>query len=388
MVDIDSVFSCALEPVSGLSYGNSSSANRLVEGETVKVLATLGPELTGRVRCIYADPPYNTAERWTHFDDRVNHDLWLATMAEILRASWPCLSEDGSLWVSIDDGSMHYLKVLADDILGRSSFVTTVVWQHRTTRENRRTFSNNHEYLLVYAKDPRVFRRRRNRITAPPQVAARYKNPDNDPRGPWQSVSANVQAGHATNSQFYELTAPNGTRHVPPNGRCWAYTKDRLHELIAAGEVWFGKDGNGVPRIKRYLAGATLGVTPETVWGPDLAGTTMSAKHQLLSMFPDEPVFDTPKPEALIRQILTIATDPGDLVLDGFLGSGTTAAVAHKMGRSWLGIERGRHAVTHCAERMRKVVDGEPGGISAEVGWSGGGGFAFLRERANSALAA
>ncbi len=342
----------------------------------------------GRVRCIYADPPYNTSERWTHFDDRLDHDRWLDAMAEALSLFWPCLSDDGSLWISIDDGSMHYLKVLADKLFGRASFVTTVVWQHRTTRENRRAFSNNHEYLLVYAKDPRLFRRRRNRVTAPPQVAARYKNPDKDPRGPWQSVSANVQAGHATNSQFYELVAPNGACHVPPNGRCWAYTRERMEALVAAGEVWFGRAGNGVPRIKRYLSGATLGVTPETVWGPDVAGTTMAAKHHLLAMFPDDPVFDTPKPETLIRQILTIATDPDDLVLDGFLGSGTTAAVAQKMRRRWIGIEQGGHAVTHCADRLQKVVDGESGGISPDVGWTGGGGFVFLRHEDAPAIAA
>jgi adenine-specific DNA-methyltransferase len=309
-------------------------------------------------------------------------------MAEALRSFWPCLTDDGSLWISIDDGGMHYLKVLADEALGRDSFVTTIVWQHRTTRENRRAFSNNHEYLLVYAKDPVAFRKRRNRVPAPPQVAARYKNPDNDPRGRWQSVSANVQAGHATASQFYELVAPNGRRHVPPNGRCWVYTKPRMDALIHDGQVWFGREGNAVPRLKRYLSEATLGVTPETLWGADIAGTTLSAKHHLLAMFPDDPVFDTPKPESLIHRVLTIATDPGDVVLDGFLGSGTTAAVAHKTGRQWVGIERGDHAVSHCAERLRKVVDGEAGGISADVGWQGGGGFEFLRYEAHAAMAA
>jgi adenine-specific DNA-methyltransferase len=343
------------------------------------VLATLGRELKGSVRCIYADPPYNTAERWTHFDDRLDHDEWLDGMGQALEAFWPLLARDGSLWISIDDGSMHYLKVLADEVLGRSSFVSTIIWQHRTTRENRRAFSNNHEYLLVYAKDPREFRKRRNQVSAPPQVTARYKNPDADPRGPWQSVSANVQAGHATDSQFYKLVAPTGRRHVPPNGRCWVYTKARMDALIANGEVWFGRDGNGVPRLKRYLSNASMGVTPETLWTPDVAGTTTQAKHHLLAMFPDDPVFDTPKPEALIHRVLTIATDPGDLVVDGFLGSGTTAAVAHKTGRRWLGIERGQHVVSHCADRLRKVVEGEPGGISPDVGWSGGGGFSFLR---------
>jgi adenine-specific DNA-methyltransferase len=377
-----------LETVAYLSHGDQEAGNRLVEGDNVAVLSALADELKGRVRCIYIDPPYNTSERWTHFDDRFSHEDWLSGIEESIRALWPCLAEDGSLWISIDDGGMHYLKVLADQILGRTSFVTTVVWEHRTTRENRRAFSNNHEYVLVYAKDPVRFKATRNRVAATPEVLARYKNPDEDPRGPWQSVSANVQAGHATASQFYELLAPSGRRHAPPNGRCWVYTQERMEKLIANGEVWFGRDGNGVPRLKRFLSSAQLGVTPETLWTADAAGTTMTAKRHLLSMFPDKAVFDTPKPEELVARILTIASDPGDLVLDAYLGSGTTTAVAHKMGRRWIGIERGPQAVTHCAERMRQVIEGEPGGISATVGWSGGGGFTFLREPWSQPLAA
>jgi adenine-specific DNA-methyltransferase len=378
----------AFEAVDALSHGDTLDDNRLIEGDNLAVLAALAGELTGRARCIYIDPPYNTAERWTHFDDRLDHAEWLDQLGRSLALLWPCVADDGSLWISIDDGGAHYLKVLADEVFGRAAFVTTVIWQHRTTRENRRAFSNNHEYILVYAKDPKRFRETRNRVPAPPEVLARYKNPDDDPRGPWQSVSANVQAGHATHSQFYELVAPSGRRHVPPNGRCWSYTKERMTELIQAGEVWFGRDGNGVPRLKRFLATAPPGVTPETLWTADVAGTTMGAKHHLLSMFPDEQVFDTPKPEELIQRILTIATDPGDLVLDAYLGSGTTAAVAHKMSRRWLGIEYGAHAATYCARRLRKVVEGETGGISPAVGWRGGGGFRLLREVSLPSLAA
>ncbi len=377
-----------LESVAYLSYGEDGSDNHLVEGDNVAVLAAFGDELRGQARCIYIDPPYNTAERWTHFDDRMDHGDWLAGIEGCIRSLWPCLADNGSLWISIDDGGMHYLKVLVDEIVGRRSFVTTVVWEHRTTRENRRAFSNNHEYVLVYAKDPACFRATRNRMAATPDVLARYKNPDDDPRGPWQSVSANVQAGHATASQFYELVAPNGRRHAPPNGRCWVYTRKRMEALIANGEVWFGRDGNGVPRLKRFLSTAQVGVTPETLWPAAAAGTTMSAKRHLLSMFPDVAVFDTPKPEELVSLIVAIASDPGDLVLDAYLGSGTTAAVAHKMGRRWFGIESGPQAGTHCAERMRQVIRGEQGGISAAVGWTGGGGFTYLREAWPQPLAA
>lgn len=378
----------ALDAVASLSCGDQRSRNRLIEADNVAALSILAEELREQVRCIYIDPPYNTAERWTHFDDRLDHDDWLAGVESSIRALWPCLADDGSLWMSIDDGGMHYLKVLADQIVGRSAFVTTIVWEHRTTRENRRTFSNNHEYILVYAKDPERFRATRNRVAATPEMLSRYKNPDRDPRGPWQSVSANVQAGHATASQFYELVAPNGRRHVPPKGRCWVYTRERIEERIANGEVWFGRGGNGVPRLKRFLRDSQLGATPETLWTADVAGTTMAAKRHLLSMFPDEEVFDTPKPEELIARILTIASNPGDLILDAYLGSGTTAAVAHKMSRRWVGIEKGPHAVTHCAERLRRVVEGEPGGISELLGWRGGGGFTFLRESRPERVAA
>jgi len=289
------------------------------------------------------------------------------------------LSEEGSLWISIDDREIHYLKVAADKILGRQNFVTTIVWQQRTTRENRRVFSNNHEYILVYAKNVKRFAEARNGLPANVELRERYKNPDNDKRGPWQSVSANVQAGHATRSQFYTVVAPNGRRYTPPNGRCWVYNETKMKTEIARNNIWFGRDGNGVPRLKRFLANRPLEVTPETLWfGSDVA-TNDSAKKHFLQLFPKRDVFDTPKPESLIHRILHIASKPDDLVLDCYLGSGTTAAVAHKMGRRYIGIEQGTHAATLCVQRMRKVVDGESGGISDKVKWKGGGGFHFYK---------
>lgn len=368
-----------LSHLAELSCGDARAGNRLIQGDNIQVLRSLASELRAQVRCIYIDPPYNTAERWDHFDDRLSHGAWLLEREQTLRELWPMLREDGSLWISIDDGAMHYLKVLADEICGRQNFVTTIVWEHRTTRENRKVFSNNHEYVLVYARDPERFRATRNHVAAGPQLRARYKNPDDDPRGPWQSVSANAQAGHGTPTQFYELVAPSGKRHQPPKGRCWVYTRERMNALIESGEVWFGRDGQGVPRLKRYLTDSRLSVTPETLWRAEFAGTTRSAKRHLLSLLPHAEVFDTPKPEQLIARVLEIATDPGDLVLDAYLGSGTTAAAAMKLGRSWLGIECGDHAITHCAARLRAVIDGESGGISETAGWPGGSGFQFLR---------
>ncbi|MGQ0655479.1 MAG: site-specific DNA-methyltransferase [Betaproteobacteria bacterium] len=331
------------------------------------------------MRCIYIDPPYNNQEHYNHYRDDLDHDSWLFAISERLELLSDFLAEDGSLWISIDDKEVHYLKVLADKILGRQNFVTTIVWQQRTTRENRRVFSNNHEYILVYAKNLKRFAAGRNGLPAGSELRDRYKNPDKDSRGPWQSVSANVQAGHGTPSQFYTIVAPNGRRHAPPNGRCWVYSEAKMKAEIARNNVWFGRDGNGVPRLKRFLGDKTLEVTPETLWFSSEVATNDSAKKHFLQLFPKRNVFDTPKPEGLIHRILHIATNPNDLVLDCYLGSGTTTAVAHKMSRRYIGVEQGMHASTLCAQRMRMVVDGEHGGVSEKVNWRGGGGFYFYK---------
>ena len=365
--------------IAELSYGETGTGNALVQGENLRVLEALQRKYARRVRCVYIDPPYNNQERYRYYLDTRSHKVWLDMMVARLLAIRPLLSIDGSLWISIDDREVHYLKVAADEIFGRENYITTVVWQQRTTRENRKVFSNNHEYLLVYAMDKHKFRARRNPLPGGQALLARYKNPDSDPRGPWQSVSANVQAGHATASQFYDLVAPSGKVHFPPEGRCWVYTKDKMQREIAAGNIWFGKTGEGVPRIKRFLKSSKVGLTPETLWPAVEVGTNDEAKKQLLRLFPNNGVFDTPKPEGLIRRVFEIATERGDLVLDAFLGSGTTAAVAHKLNRRYIGIEHGEHAVTHCAARLRLVVDGDTTGISNEIRWRGGGGFDFYR---------
>lgn len=365
--------------VAKLSYGERATGNTIIQGENLHVLKALQTRYSEQIRCVYIDPPYNNQERYRHYQDSRSHAAWLEMMVARLHAIRPLLSVDGSIWISIDDREIHYLKVAADEVFGRENFVTTIIWQQRTTRENRKVFSNNHEYLLVYAIDQREFRAKRNLLPGSPELLARYKNPDSDPRGPWQSVSANVQAGHATASQFYDLVAPNGIVHRPPEGRCWIYTKDKMQKEIAAGNIWFGKTGRGVPRIKRFMDSSKVGLTPETLWLAADVGTNDEAKKQLLKLFPYERVFETPKPEGLIRRVIEIATDPDDLVLDAFLGSGTTTAVAHKLERRYIGIERGKHAVSYCAARLRKVVNGDATGISEEVHWKGGGGFDFYK---------
>lgn len=357
--------------------------NVLIQGDNLLALKALEARYAGRVRCIYIDPPYNTGAAFAQYDDGLEHSLWLSLMAQRLRSLRDLLTPDGSIWISLDDNEVHYLKVVCDEVFGRSNFVANMVWEKRTTRENRRVFSFNHDHILVFALNKQAFDIARNPLDLSEGVLDRYKNPDDDPRGPWQSISALAQAGHATKSQFYELIAPGGKKHRLPDGNCWRYSKDRMEEEIAKGNIWFGKTGNNAPRIKKFLADVQRsgdGLTPETLWKAAEVGTNDSAKKHLKDLFEGAVPFDTPKPEELVARILRIATRPGELVLDSFLGSGTTSAVAHKLGRRWIGVEMGDHAISCCIPRIKAVIDGsDSGGITGESGWKGGGGFRFYR---------
>lgn len=371
------VKSARLKRVAALSSGELKSGNRLMHGDNLEVLSVLADEIPDSVRCAYLDPPYNNGESYLHYFDSMGHEEWLDAVTKRLRLVKRLLRKDGCVWISIDDSELHYLKVSADSVFGRDNFVGTVIWERRTTRENRKALSRNHEYLLLYAKNAPTWAKSRNTLPLNNEVMERYKNPDKDPRGPWQSVSANVQDGHATPQQFYELIAPNGKIHWPPKGRCWVYAENKMNEEIRRNNIWFGKDGNAVPRIKKFLAERTDGLTPETLWRAEEVGTTSEAKKQLHALFKEISLFDTPKPEQLICKLLHISTNPGDLVLDPYLGSGTTAAVAHKMGRRYIGIENGEHIKSHCAFRLRQVIEGDDVGVSDKLGWKGGGGFDF-----------
>lgn len=362
-----------------LDKDKDSKTNLIIKGDNIKVLKKLLPDFNKKVKCIYIDPPYNNGESYNHYDDDYTHQAWLDEMTETLINLKSFLTEDGSIWISIDDSEMHYLKIAADKVFGRDNFVTTIIWQQRTTRENRSVFSNNHEYILVYCINQTEFKKNRNLLPVTDEILKRYKNPDNDPRGDWQSVSANVQDGHSVPSQYYDITAPNGKIHSPPNGRCWCYNKERMDNEISNNNIWFGKEGNGVPRIKKFLNGKSRGLTPETLWLGSIAGTNKSAKKHFLQMFPNEKVFDTPKPEELIKLILEIATNENDIVLDCYLGSGTTVSTAHKMNRQYIGIEKGNHITDIVLERMNLVVNGEQGGISQIINWNGGGKFTFKK---------
>ena len=351
--------------------------NMLIHGDNLLALKALESKFAGQVKCIYIDPPYNTGSAFEHYDDNLEHSQWLNLMRPRLEILWRLLSEDGSLWISIDDDEQAYMKVLCDELFGRSSFIASIIWQKRTSPDMRAVISDGHDYILVYAKDKELFKQERNRLPLSEEQRKSYKNPDNDPRGPWTSTDCTAQAGHGTAEQFYTLTTPAGRVIELPKSLCWRFTKERMEEEIAAGRIWLGKDGNGVPRKKTYLKDST-GVVPWTLWMNKEVGHNQEAKKENNALFGSDNAFDTPKPERLIQRIIHIASNPGDLVLDSFLGSGTTAAVAQKMERRWIGVEMGNHAYTHCKVRMDKVIAGEdPGGITKAQNWQGGGGYRF-----------
>lgn len=282
------------------------------------------------------------------------------------------LSEDGSIWLSIDDDESHYLKVLCDEVFGRGNFIVNALWQKRTSPDARLMIGDAHDHILVYAKNVNSFKL--NLLDLTEDQKSKYKNPDNDPRGPW--VSSDFSAQGFRPNQMYEITSPSGKVHTPPVGSCWKNTESRYLEQLNEGRFWFGKDGKGVPRRKNYLS-EVAGRASWSWWPNSEVGHNQEAKKEINDLFGKADAFATPKPERLISRILGLATNVDDVVLDSFLGSGTTAAVAHKMGRRYIGIEMGDHAKTHCVPRLQKVIDGEQGGISKAVEWVGGGGFSF-----------
>lgn len=374
-----------LETVSHHGSGDEKSTdNLLIHGDNLEALKALLPFYRGRIKCIFIDPPYNTQSAFSHYDDKLEHSQWLSMMLPRLELLRDLLSEDGSIWVTIDDNEAHYLKVLMDEVFGRGGFVSNVIWQKRFSPNSTAIhLSDSHDHVLVYAKDKSSWKR--NLLPRTEKADANYKNPDNDPRGIW--TSSDLSARNFYSLGEYGVTTPVGTEIPgPPPGRYWTISKEKFLELDADNRIWWGAKRSNQPRLKRFLADVRDGVVPQTIWSHEEVGHTQEAKKEALA-FNSADVFGTPKPERLMKRILEIATNPGDLVLDSFLGSGTTAAVAHKMGRRWIGIEMGDHALTHCLPRLQKVVAGEQGGISAAVGWGqskdgqpfDGGGFRLAR---------
>ena len=357
-----------------LPNGKPWNGNMLIHGDNLLALKALEQDYAGCVKCIYIDPPYNTGNAFEHYDDGIQHSIWLSLMRERLVLLRSLLSEDGSIWISIDDDEQAYLKVLMDEIFGRQNFVNNVIWEKKYSPSNdAKWLSDSHDFVMIYAKNKNIWRP--NLLPRSEEMNSRYKNPDNDPRGRWKAGDCSVKTYSA--SADYPITTPSGRVVNPPAGYCWRFSKEKFAELIADNRIWFGEDGNNVPAVKRFLTEVKAGATAMTIWKYTEVGHNQDAKKEV-KQFNSESVFATPKPERLIERVLTLASNEGDIVLDSFLGSGTTAAVAQKMGRRYIGVEMGNHAYTHCAVRLKKVIDGtDQGGISKAQNWAGGGGFRF-----------
>ncbi|EGD59294.1 adenine specific DNA methylase [Novosphingobium nitrogenifigens DSM 19370] len=350
--------------------------NMLIKGDNLLALKALEQDYAGKVKCIFIDPPYNTGSAFTHYDDGVEHSIWLSLMRDRLEIIRNLLSDDGSLWITIDDNESHYLKILCDEIFGRENFVSNIVWQSKDTPgNNASTIAQTHNMVLVFKKSaiwrPYLIPRSEKQV-------ANYKNPDNDPRGAW--LGTPLTRAEFRERDYYALTNDAGRDVWPPKGSSWRRPPAELTKLQSEKRIYWGKDGDAdFPVEKKFLSEVKDGVVPQTWWPYDFAGSTRNASAELKGIFEGEKSFDTPKPEKIVQRALEVATRPGDIVLDSFAGSGTTGAVAHKMGRRWIMVEIGDHATTHIMPRLVKVVDGiDQGGVSKIVDWKGGGGFRYF----------
>ena len=349
--------------------------NRLIKGDNLLALKALEAEFAGKVKCVFIDPPYNTGSAFTHYDDGLEHSIWLGLMRDRLEIIRRLLAEDGSLWITIDDNEAHYLKVLCDEVFGRGCFISNVIWQKRFSPNSTAIhLSDSHDHVLVYARNKTVWKR--NLLPRTEKSDASYKNPDRDSRGIW--TSSDLSARNFYSLGEYGVLTPSGKEIAgPPPGRYWTISKEKFLALDADNRIWWGTKGVNQPRLKRFLSDVREGVVPQTVWSHEEVGHTQEAKKEALA-FNAGDVFGTPKPERLMKRVLEIATNPGDLVLDSFAGSGTTGAVAHKMGRRWIMVELGEHCHTHIVPRLQKVIAGQdPGGVTQATGWQGGGGFRY-----------
>ena len=350
--------------------------NRLIFGDNLLALKALEAEFTGKVKCVFIDPPYNTGSAFEHYDDGLEHSLWLGMMRDRLEIIRQLLSSDGSLWITIDDNEAHYLKVLCDEVFGRANYISTVIWQKLHSRNNSaQHLSADHDFILVYARD--ITKWKRNKVGRTAASDADFWNPDSDPRGDWRRSDLTAAKPYADGK--YSVTGPHGDKFSPRQNRWWSISESTFHELQDDNRIWWGRTGRTFPFRKRFKS--ELGeLVPTTIWLNEEVGNNREAKQEVTRLFGRDDIFSTPKPERLIERIIHISTSVGDLVLDTFAGSGTTGAVAHKMGRRWIMAELGDHCHTHILPRLRKVIDGEDaGGVSESSGWAGGGGFRYYR---------
>ena len=367
----------------------ANADNQLIQGDNLLALKALIPFYAGRVKCIFIDPPYNTKTDFGHYDDRLEHSQWLTMMYSRLVLMRELLSDDGSLWVTLDDNEAHYFRVLGDEVFGRDNFIIDIAWRKRDGPPNDRKIGLVHDHILVWSKrkDANSKKSRAelsfNLMERTEKANAQYSvfsEPDGpDLRGPFRKIdtTANGKGGRFVESLYYGIVNPYTLEEVfPRQGTCWRHSREEMLRLQADKRLYWGVKGTAkTPMRKLFSSEAKQGMSSPSIWD-DLA-LNQHASAEIEKLFGAKAAFETPKPEKLLARIIHIASQPGDIVLDSFLGSGTTAAVAHKMGRRYIGIEMGDHASTHCLPRLQKVVAGEQGGISASVEWAGGGGFRF-----------
>ena len=372
--------------------------NLIIHGDNLHALKALLSRYAGRVKCIYIDPPYNTGNEGWVYNDRVNsplmqewltqnspvdgedlerHDKWLCMMWPRLHLLKELLSEDGAIFVSIDDHEQHHLRLLMDEIFGATNFVTNIIWQKKYSPQNdAKWFSDNHDFILSYAKNKDLWRP----ILLPrtEKQNQRYKNPDSDPRGPWKSTGLDVKT--YTEEYDYTITTPSGRKVNPPSGRCWTCSRDAFQELVHDNRIWFGKDGSNVPSIKLFLSEVKQGITPVTIWEYEEVGHTQSATQDMKRIGLS---FSNPKPTTLIDRVLRIATGPSDIVLDSFAGSGTTAQAVLALNkedcgnRKFILVECEEYADSITAERVRRVIGGIPDARDVSLREGLGGSFLY-----------
>ena len=364
-------------PQNGINHDNL-----LIQGDNLEALKALLPFYRGQVKCIFIDPPYNTKSAFEHYDDNLEHAQWLSMMLPRLQLLRELLREDGSIWVTIDDNEGHYLKVMMDEVFGRGNFVANVVWEKSDSpKMDSLQFSTRHDHLLVTCKNASSFTLKR----LDTEMASHYDKVDENGRNyylkPLRAMGGQGDSREARPNLYYPLIAPDGSEVFPKrtDGKDGAWRWSRIKVAEEASRIEWRSGKNGWSAYFRIFADQNTGRPSETIWTHSDVGSNRTSKAEVKAFFDDAGAFTTPKPEALIKRVLELATNEGDLVLDSFLGSGTTAAVAHKMGRRWIGIEMGEHAATHCLPRLQKVLDGEQGGISKALNWNGGGGFRFMR---------
>lgn len=371
----DSIPYRILEQDEALSYGAEDSENLLIHGDNLDTLKALLPYYKGKVKCIYIDPPYNTQNAFKHYNDKLEHTIWLSLMYPRLKLLKKFLAPEGSIWISIDDDEGHYLKVICDEVFGRKNFINNVIWEKKfSPQSDARWLSDSHDHLLCYARNKENWRP--NLLPRTEATNMRFANPDNDPRGDW--ASSDLSAKTYSESTDYPIETPSGRIVNPAKSRSWTVSIDEFERLKKENRIWFGLKGRNVPRIKTFLTEVQDGVVSKTIWPRTEVGDNQEAKKEV-KQFNENDVFQTPKPERLIKRVLLLGTIENDIIMDSFLGSGTTAAVAHKMKRRWIGIEMEDTIYSHCVPRLKQVVEGEQGGISKAESWKGGGGFRFYR---------